>query len=242
MAKQTGPHLIKYNDGNVCFYVACGEGRVRANRPPASRRVKTAPEFAGLRNYANLLKLASPLASAMHKTIPKGRQRHHYQRLTGVAIQAMKAGKSRKEVEVLLQQEVALIGREIAEGHVTIVTHGAQLMTVKWKNGQPKLVKRRKKTTILKSGASIYQKQEFEALVQQQQGMTGKVATTKAAVKQKPVILQQYGPPAGLIQLYGAGKPVAGYYRRMRRRCSRCINFPVRSLRLSAGFYHLRPG
>lgn len=148
----------------VCFYVADGEGRVRVSNPPEAKRVKKAASFSVLRRYADYLKLASPLASAMHKKLPAGKQRHHYQRLAGVAIRGMKAGEDMDAVVQLLEQEAALICDEIAEGCVTAVVHGEQLWAIQWKDGEPALKKRRRKTTILKSSASVQQRQVFEEL------------------------------------------------------------------------------
>lgn len=164
MAKQTGPFLIRCTIDGVCFYIANGEGCARASNPPEAKRVKKAPAFAEFRRYSDYLKQASPLASAMHKKLPRGKQRHHYQRLAGIAIRGMKAGGDRETVVRLMEQEAELICKEIHEGVVTAVVHGEQAWKVKWKDGGPVLQKRRRKTAILKSSASVQQRQAFEEL------------------------------------------------------------------------------
>ncbi|BAV08064.1 hypothetical protein SAMN05421788_103402 [Filimonas lacunae] len=109
MAKQLGPIWIKGTIGGVNFYVANGEGLARISNPPGSKRVKTAPEFAGLRQYAHWLKIASPLASTVYQALPSGKQRKHYQQLAGKAILWLKQGHSTEEVLTLLQAEATTI-------------------------------------------------------------------------------------------------------------------------------------
>ncbi|GGH56647.1 hypothetical protein GCM10011379_00480 [Filimonas zeae] len=76
----------------------------------------------------------------------------------------MKAGGDRETVVRLMEQEAELICNEIHEGVVTAVVHGEQAWKVKWKDGGPVLQKRRRKTAILKSSASVQQRQAFEEL------------------------------------------------------------------------------
>lgn len=268
MAKQTGDRLIQCTLDGVCFYEANGEGLARVSNPPEAKRVKKAAEFKELRRYSDYLKLASPLASAMHKKLPVGRQRHHYQRLTGVAIQGLKRGVGMETVIQLMEQEMELICSEIREGRVTAMVHGRQSWAIHWKDGEPVLKKRRRKTAILKSSASVQQQQEFEARVRE----SWELDSLKLGVEsEKPLVLlpEPGGGCVGaakrngriraerrsvgrnkpdlyaqLLQLQGADDAVAlsGHYRRSRSGRRRYINFPVRSRSLSAGFCHPPPG
>lgn len=84
MAKQTGPFIFVGTFGCLCFYISRGMALVRVSNPLSSERVKTAPEFAGLRRYAELLKIASPLASAVYKALPQGKKRSDYVIISGL--------------------------------------------------------------------------------------------------------------------------------------------------------------
>ncbi|BAV06041.1 hypothetical protein SAMN05421788_106112 [Filimonas lacunae] len=92
------------NYGIIQVYKRQGVTIARVRNPLCGKRVQTAPEFAGTRKYAQLLAIASPLASAVHQALPANRQRSHYQQLAGKAIQWLKEGKSEVEVRVLLQE------------------------------------------------------------------------------------------------------------------------------------------
>lgn len=232
MARQTGPHLIKCIIDGICFYISHGQGFVRACRAPDSKRVKTAPEFAGLRRYSDFLALAAPIASIMHQHLPQGKQRHHFQRLTGVAIQGMKAGRCSEDILLLMQEEAQLICKEIREGRVTMVVHGAQFLAAKWKNGKPVLVKRRRKTAILKSGASIQQKQEFEAL---QQANKPPVLKKSESGKVKTVIKRKGYGVVKLMKLHCADCTAALYQRRSCKPGRRHICLTVHNLCQPAG-------
>lgn len=266
MAIQTGPFLISCTLDGVCFYVADGQGRARVSNPPDAKRVKKALAFAGFRRYSDYLKQASPLASAMHKKLPAGRQRHHYQRLAGVAIRGMKAGGSMEVVMELMEKEMELIGEEIREGKVTAVVHGEQTCTIKWKDGEPVLRKRRRKTAILTSSAGIHQRQAFEELrrgeflvesLELDSERSREEALQEAALPdsiagaaRKPVSQRKPGKsaePQGLFDA-GCGFAVCNAYRRsrgVRRRCIRLpddFSSPARSRSLSAGSSHPPPG
>lgn len=101
------------NYGVINVYIDRGITVARMRNPLSSSRVKTAPEFAGLRRYSDWLAIASPLASAAHRTLPENRRRKHYQQLAGKAIQWLKEGKSIAEVKALLTQAAAVISREL---------------------------------------------------------------------------------------------------------------------------------
>lgn len=105
MAKQ-GRVILKGTIQGLCFYEMHGKGYVRTSNPLSRERVKTAPEFAGTRRYADYLKTASPVASALYKTLPKDkRQPAQRYALTGLGITLLKAGKTVTEMEALLAQE-----------------------------------------------------------------------------------------------------------------------------------------
>jgi len=250
MAIQTGPFLISGTLDGVCFYVADGQGRARVSNPPEAKRVKKTAAFAGFRRYSDYLKQASPLASAMHKKLPAGRQRHHYQRLAGVAIRGMKAGVSIEGVIQLMQKESELIAGEIREGRVTAVLHGEQTFTIKWKDGEPVLKKRGRKTAILKSSANIHQRQLFEELRRSEFLMGNEAPDAVIRAGQEPAGPRKPDKPAQPPGLFGAGYGVAVSNacrpsRGVRRRYSRLsgdVSFPARSRSLSAGFCHPPPG
>lgn len=101
------------NYGRFQVYVDRGRTIGRVPNPLEGVRVKNAPEFANTRKYADLLATASPLASAVHRTLPANRKRTHYQQLAGMAIQWLKEAKTVLEVQLLLQEAAELIRREL---------------------------------------------------------------------------------------------------------------------------------
>lgn len=106
------------NYGMLQVYKDRGRTIARVRNPLTRRRVKSAPEFANTRKYADLLVLASPLASAAHRTLPEGRQRTHYQQLTGKAIQWLKKGKSVADVQLLLEEAVEEIRKQLKQQRI----------------------------------------------------------------------------------------------------------------------------
>lgn len=110
MAIFTGDHPPPPgNYGRFQVYIDRGRTIGRVPNPLKRKRVKTAPEFANTRKYADLLATASPLASAAHRSLPSNRQRTHYQQLAGKAIQWLKQGKSAAEVQILLLEAAEVI-------------------------------------------------------------------------------------------------------------------------------------
>lgn len=106
------------NYGILQVYIDRGRTIARVPNPLDGKRVKNAPEFASTRKYAELLAVASPLASAAHRTLPATRQRVHYQRLAGKAIQWLKEGKSAEEVQLLLIEAVEEIRKELKQQRI----------------------------------------------------------------------------------------------------------------------------
>lgn len=109
------------NYGRYQVYIDRGRTIGRVPNPLSGGRVKNAPEFANTRKYASLLAAASPLASAIHRTLPVNRTRAHYQQLAGKAIQWLKDGKTTEEVQLLLQEaadlmRITLKNQQIQEG------------------------------------------------------------------------------------------------------------------------------
>lgn len=114
MAKQCGSYIVKGSIDNVCFYEMNGKGYARISNPLSSKRVKTAPEFAGTRRAAALLQQASPLACAVYKTLPKGKRTiTHRRNLTGTAIQMLKQGHAVAVIEAQLQADALIMLAEL---------------------------------------------------------------------------------------------------------------------------------
>lgn len=105
--------------GGITIYKVNGQYRVRRCNRLNRKRVKTAPEFTGLRRYAHWLKMASPLASAIYATLPANRQRKHYQQLTGKAIQWLQEGLSVNTIAERLQEAAVCIRRQLLPPGVT---------------------------------------------------------------------------------------------------------------------------
>ncbi|SIS98194.1 hypothetical protein SAMN05421788_102471 [Filimonas lacunae] len=99
--------------GKLQVYIREGITLGRIPSPLCRKRVKTAPEFAKTRKYAELLATASPLASEVHKMLPVNRERKHYQLLAGKAIQWLKEGRTVEEVRVLLVEAGEMVRREL---------------------------------------------------------------------------------------------------------------------------------
>jgi hypothetical protein len=111
------------NYGSLQVYIDRGITCARVRNPLCGRRVKTAPEFANTRKYAAVLAIASPLASAAHNTLPASRQRAHYHKLVGKAVQWVKAGKSADEIQVLLTEAATAIRKELKKQWIKALIH-----------------------------------------------------------------------------------------------------------------------
>lgn len=111
------------NYGSLQVYIDRGITCARVPNPLCGKRVKTAPEFANTRKYAAVLAIASPLASAAHNTLPASRQRAHYHKLVGKAVQWVKAGKSADEIQVLLTDAADSIRKELKSKRIKALIH-----------------------------------------------------------------------------------------------------------------------
>lgn len=105
MAKQSGPILITGLRNNLCFYLMEGKYYVRLKSSINGKRVKTDPAFAGTMQYAGLLAKASKISSAVYRSLPKeAKTKGLYRRLTGQAMQWLKAGHDSEQVITLLRE------------------------------------------------------------------------------------------------------------------------------------------
>lgn len=106
MAKQCGPILITGLRDNLCFYQMEGKYYVRMKSSLNGKRVKTDPAFAGTMQYAGLLAQASKISSEAYRSLPaEAKTKGLYRKLTGKAMQWLKAGHDPEQVMVLLPQE-----------------------------------------------------------------------------------------------------------------------------------------
>lgn len=94
-----------------CRGIRCARKIRNAKRH--SRRVKTAPEFANTRKESNVMKTASPLASAVHRLLPENCTRAHFQRLNKMAMQLLREGKAVEDITPLLAKEGEAICKEL---------------------------------------------------------------------------------------------------------------------------------
>ena len=110
MAKQKGPFILLGTVGNVTGYEMGGQYLLREKSNLTGERVKTDPAFAETMRRADYVKLASPMASAVHRTLPKEkRTRAHYQELFGKANSMFNAGCTVEDVQGMLVREAEAI-------------------------------------------------------------------------------------------------------------------------------------
>ena len=103
MAKQTGPYCITSCIDNLQFYRMEGKYYVRGKSSLTGKRVKKDPAFVATMQYAGLLASASRTASKVYRQLPMQQKDYRfYRRLTGMAIQLLKQGKTGDEVYTLL--------------------------------------------------------------------------------------------------------------------------------------------
>lgn len=96
MAKQTGPNVFTGRRGDLLGYRMAGGHYVRIISSLTSKRVKKDPAFRLTMQYAALLGKASKIASAIYRLLEK--QEHgFYRKLTGMAMQLLKQGKTDEE-------------------------------------------------------------------------------------------------------------------------------------------------
>jgi hypothetical protein len=96
MAKQTGPNPFIGRRGNLLGYRMAGQYYVRVISSLTAGRVRKDPAFKLTMQFAGLLGKASKIASAIYRLLPE--QEHgFYRRLTGMAMQLLKQGRTGEE-------------------------------------------------------------------------------------------------------------------------------------------------
>jgi hypothetical protein len=107
MAKQGGHIVFEGTIGGICFYAMNGLHFARAASSLDGERVKRDPAFAGLMRYSDWLKLSSPMAARLYRTLPKDkRQKSQYRALAGLGIRLFKEGYAVEQVYAAMEQEV----------------------------------------------------------------------------------------------------------------------------------------
>jgi hypothetical protein len=98
MAKQKGT-TYRGTVGNVTFYCWRGIWCMRMKSSLSKERVSTDPAYQPLMEDAAVMAAASPLASAIHKQLPKVKDgRGRFRKLVGVVKAMLRAGRSRQEI------------------------------------------------------------------------------------------------------------------------------------------------
>jgi len=93
----------------LCVYPMWGETFVRRASSLTAERVKTAPEFKPTMDWANRLKAASRLGSAVYAMLAPSRRKHKlYRTLTGQAMRLLRDGKTEGETVVELMLSIQL--------------------------------------------------------------------------------------------------------------------------------------
>ena len=96
MAKQTGPNPFTGRRGNLQGYRMAEKYYVRIVSSLTAKRVLEDPAFKRTMQYAGLLGKASKIASAIYRLLPE-REHGFYRKLTGMAMQLLKQGKTAEE-------------------------------------------------------------------------------------------------------------------------------------------------
>ncbi len=96
MPRQTGPYFFTGRRGDLLGYRMAGGYFVRVVSSLTGKRVKKDPAFELTMHYAGMLGRASKIGSAIYHRMPK--QEHgFYRKLTGMAMQLLKEGKTEEE-------------------------------------------------------------------------------------------------------------------------------------------------
>ena len=96
MARQTGPNPFTGRRGNLLGYRMAGKYYIRFVSSLTAKRVLEDPAFKRTMQYAGLLGKASKIASSIYRLSPV-KEHGFYRRLTGMAMQLLKQGKSAEE-------------------------------------------------------------------------------------------------------------------------------------------------
>jgi len=109
MGRLLSPPLKYGTYCGLCVYPMRGENFVRKASSLTAERVKTAPEFKPTMAWANRLKAASRLGSAVYAMLAPSRRKHKlYRTLTGQAMRLLREGKSEGEIVVELMLSIRL--------------------------------------------------------------------------------------------------------------------------------------
>jgi len=104
MAKQTGPNPFIGRRGNLQGYRMAGKHYVRIVSSLTGERVKKDPAFKHTMQCAGLLGQASRVASAIYRRLP-AKEHGFYRKLTGMAMELLKQGKTGEESLKQLERE-----------------------------------------------------------------------------------------------------------------------------------------
>jgi hypothetical protein len=105
MAKQTGPNPFTGRRGDLLGYRVGKQYYVRVVSNLTAQRVLSDPAFKQTMQYADLLGKASKIASAVYRLLPV--QEHgFYRKLTGMAMQMLKQGKTPEEAFTQLYNDI----------------------------------------------------------------------------------------------------------------------------------------
>jgi hypothetical protein len=96
MPKQTGQNPFTGRRGNLQGYRMAGKYYVRIVSSLTAKRVLKDPAFKRTMQFAGLLGKASKIASAIYRLLPE-REHGFYRKLTGMAMQLLKQGKTAEE-------------------------------------------------------------------------------------------------------------------------------------------------
>ena len=96
MARQTGPNFFTGRHGDLQYYQMGAGHYVRVVSSLSASRVKQDPAFSLTMQYAGLLARAAKIASAVYRDLP-GKEHGFYRKLTGMAMQLLKQGRTMEE-------------------------------------------------------------------------------------------------------------------------------------------------
>lgn len=109
MARLLSPPLKYGTYFGLCVYPMRGESFMRKASSLTAERVQTATEFKPTMEWANRLKAASRLGSAVYAMLPPYRRKHRlYRALTGQAMRLLKEGRTEGETVVELMLSIQL--------------------------------------------------------------------------------------------------------------------------------------
>jgi hypothetical protein len=116
MAKQTGPNPFTGRRGNLLGYRMAGKYYVRIVSNLTAKRVRKDPAFKLTMEYAGLLGKASKIASGIYRLLPD-RKHGFYRRLTGIAMQLLKQGRTGEEAFEQLYNDFVLPQVSVETSH-----------------------------------------------------------------------------------------------------------------------------